>query len=261
MNIQNITINKEYPTEEILLPSRNIFYDHDILKIDEKVKIRGLTVEEQKRLLQSNQENQEGILNDIVYNSIVYPNNMKNTDMFIIDRDYILQKVRQLTYGDEVKQNFACMQCGQQNETVINIDELDVKYFDDDFKLPIVIKTDQILMDNKPVTLSFTLPTINANKDNQTLLRYHKKEKNQKSLIIYTTVFSCLIQINGEELTVRDKDQIMNLYMQLPQNKISELFKQLNTDYGMENTKQVTCDNCGYTNEVSVMTQDFFLHF
>ena len=259
-DISKLKINKkEYPVDEILIPSRNIFYSN-ILKVDEKIKVRGMTVEEQKKLLASTAESQESIINDIVFNCVEYPDNLNSIDLFIIDRDQILTKIRQLTYGDEVKANYQCSTCNTSNETVINLSNLDIKYFDDNLTLPIDVVTDAILVDDKPAKLSFTLPTLNSNKDNEILMRYHKKEKNTRSLMLYTSLFSTLYQINDELVDCQTKNQIMNIYMQLPASEFSKLLNAINNDYGTQSTVTVNCTNCGQENQISIMTTDFFLH-
>lgn len=62
-------------------------------------------------------------------------------NLLIIDRDFLLAKIRQITFGDIVKVTYTCSSCGNQNDEEVDLSKLPVEYFPDDFQVPIIVES------------------------------------------------------------------------------------------------------------------------
>ena len=119
--------------ETFSIPSRGKLYAN----IPEKFTLRAMTtVEEKMRLAGSGFET----IPNIIKACTVEPKEYDVFELKPFDLQFLMYKLRIVTYGSEYKISLVCPNCGRRHEKVINLDEIETKYLDDDsVKEPIEI--------------------------------------------------------------------------------------------------------------------------
>jgi len=248
--------NETYPTKSVIVPSRNKFYG-----LDEtfQFEVRSMTVQEQKALLAMNANNVDDTILKIV-RSCITNIDVGQLDLLIMDRDYLLYEIRQITYGSDMTIDYTCTNCGEKNDVVVNLSMLDIKYIEEPSetvleKMKYISKS---LIDDEtghPVEIQFFFPTVKSVKEMNMLM---KSKKNSKDMMIYSSIVSSIMSINGEPVPLQTKKDLLDLFMNLPASEITEMTKILKHDYGVQQTIVHECSNCGTENEVTVLNVDFF---
>ena len=139
--MSNVTIQEEYS-----LPSKGLIYK---VKFDPEVKLRSMTVaEEMKRLTQT--DNPYKNMSEIIESCLETKLPISVYDMCLGDYQYLLHKLRIVTYGPEYKLSIVCPYCGEVFNLDLNLEDLKVYEFDENsklettFKLPVTGKTVEI---------------------------------------------------------------------------------------------------------------------
>lgn len=246
-------MNEMYPTQSVVVPSKNRFYG-----LDEtfKFEIRGMTVQEQKQLLNMNQNNVDDTIMKII-RACVTNIDVNQLNLLLMDRDYLLYEIRKLTYGNDINIEYSCSNCGTKNSFVQDLSTLEVKYIDDDSILErLKYKSKYIINEEtgEPVVIQFFFPTVKSNNEMNILM----KNKNNKDLLIYQTIVSNIYSIDGEPVNLLMKKELMEIFMGLPASEITEMTKLLRHDFGIQQTVKHICDNCSTENDVPVLNTDFF---
>ncbi len=246
-----------YPTKSVIVPSKNKFYEG----LDEtfQFEVRSMTVQEQKALLAMNANNVDDTILKIV-RSCVTNIDISQLDLLIMDRDYLLYEIRQLTYGEDLTIDFTCSNCGEKNEVITNLSLLDIKYLEEPkeevlnrmkYKSKYIIDEET----NEPIEIQFFFPTVKSVREMNMLM---KSKKNSRDMMIYTSIVSNILSVNDEPVSFQVKKDLLNLFMNLPANEITEITKLLKHDYGVQQTVTHTCSVCGTENEVGILNVDFF---
>lgn len=116
--MDNFTIS-EYFT----LPSKGLVYDK---KVVPEIHMSSMTTRhEMQRLAPS--KSQFKVLCDIVDDCIVDNIGISSYDMCTGDYQFLLFKLRTVTYGPDVTLKDTCPYCGDSSELKINIDDLEIK--------------------------------------------------------------------------------------------------------------------------------------
>jgi len=135
--LSEVKVNSDW--RPLLLPSRGKSY----VSCDEEIEIKPFTFA-QERKLRSVKNVRGG--RDII--KILFADCVKGLEydsMTLTDKNYILFKLREISYGDDYTLEATCEHCESKNELSIKISEIPVEYAGDDFKEPLEI----ILPDSK----------------------------------------------------------------------------------------------------------------
>jgi hypothetical protein len=112
--------------EGMELPSKGLIYNKPVKAY---VELRSMTArEEMKRLSPSPAKFK--ILADIIEDCMIEKPAIHVYDMALGDYEYLLHRLRIVTYGDEYKIAVKCLSCGEISETVAHLEELPVIPFD-----------------------------------------------------------------------------------------------------------------------------------
>ena len=113
--------------EGMELPSKGKIYD---VKVDSHVELRSMTArDEMKRLSPSTARFK--VLADIIEGCMIEKPAIHVYDMALGDYEYLLHRLRIVTYGDEYKIAVKCSNCGDIVETTAHLEELKVTEFDE----------------------------------------------------------------------------------------------------------------------------------
>lgn len=238
---------------EYTLPSEGKVYGREI---NPQFKLRSMTTaEEMKRLNHSDRPYRA--MSEIIDDCLVEDIGISAYDLCVADYQYMLHKLRIVTYGPNYKIDSTCPYCGITNKATLNLDELPVTAFDKEtfekyteFTLPST---------NKQIKLKLQTPRI---LDDITFKTKEARRKNPKvngDPAFLFTLESLIDTINGEK---PEEFRLTPFIQKLPMmdtNYILRAAQKLNTSFGLESTLLHTCNVCGldYTSNFRT-TAEFF---
>lgn len=239
--------------EEYTLPSLGKVYTQ---KINPVVKLRSMTTQEEMKRLSPSERQYKGLC-DIIDDCIVEPIGISVYDMCIADYQFLLHKLRVVTYGNSYKINSICPYCGTQNEIELNLDELKVTEcsLEDisklmEFDLPKTGKHIKIALQTPRMLDEISI----RNKE----LQRKSKGAAQDATLIYT-ISSLISTIDGEYLdAVKKEDFVRNLPM-MDTNYILKHAQKLVESFGIDTTIEQFCGFCSLDYKGSFrFTSEFF---
>lgn len=232
---ENYTIKEGYE-----LPSKGLIYDKPINAV---VELRSMTTrDEMKRL--SPTKTPYKLLSEIIEDCMIIKPDIHVYDMCIGDYEYLLHKLRVVTYGPEYKILVQCPSCGAVNEQVIDLDSLKVLEFDaDEFKS---LQTVHLPKSDKTVTLKIQTPRM---LDDIELRKEEFKKKNKDVTIDPTLMITLQLVIDtvdGVKMSYTDLESFINKLPAKDTNVILNTMKKMNGKVGLDTTFEVPCDQCGF---------------
>lgn len=246
--MNNFTIANEYT-----LPSQGRVYD---VEITPSFKLRSMTtVEEMKRLNHSDKPNKN--IAEIMDDCLIENIGISAYDLCIPDFQYMLHKLRIVTYGPDYKLSSNCPWCGSSNINVVNLDDLKLVEFDNktfekysEFELPST---------KKLVKLRMQTPRILDNISTKVKDVRKKNPEFQGDPAFLFTLEALIDTVDGESLDrYRSIDFIRKLPM-MDTNYILKSAEKLNESFGLDKSLEHTCSVCGldYTGNFRT-TSEFF---
>jgi rRNA maturation protein Nop10 len=215
------------------LPSRGKAY----VDCDESVMIRPFTFAEEKKLRSIRKATQGAqVINSLIEDCV---EGLDLASMTLEDKNYIIFKLREISYGDEYTINATCQECEAENKLVVNISEVPVKYASDDYQEPFRV----VLPDSKQ-EVRFVTPRC---KDEAYLENAEKLMDNLWRFALSVGEYSeeKVIKAFFEKTTVRD---IVFFREELSKER-----------YGMEKAMSYECAACGeVTRSMIPFTESFF---
>lgn len=230
--MSNTTIVEDY-----LLPSLGKIYGE---KFDPHVRIRSMTVaEEMKRLTPTDMPYKTmcSIIDDCLETKLpisVY-------DMCIGDYQYLLHKLRVVTYGNSYTLTIRCPFCGSFFDHTINLDEQKVHEYDDSmrdllsFTLPVTGKT---------ITIGMQTPS-DLDRIEQKKKQLKKDFPDMKDDPTLMLNLSTIIKsIDGEPVNPITIDTVIKNLPMKDSNKIIRQANKLNGKVGVDINILGTCPDC-----------------
>lgn len=225
------------------LPSKGLIYDPPI---NPHIELRSMTArDEMKRLAPSNTPLK--VLADIIDDCIIKrPNEQPSIsvyDMCFGDYEFLLHKLRIITYGDEYKTLVQCPDCGEVIEAVAHLNDLSLKeYNEEEFKslcnivLPVSKKSVELI----PMTPHLT-EDIDA-------MVAQKKKKFKDASIDFNTLCKVICSIKSINGTSLGPLEIERQISELPAKDFQKLLlsiENLGKAIGLDNILALTCPKCG----------------
>ena len=221
------------------LPSKGRIYAK---AVDPHIELRSMTArDEMKRLSPSSTPLKT--LADIIEGCCIEKPAIHVYDMSLGDYEFLLHKLRIVTYGEDYKVGLRCSSCGESIETIAKLDQLSVKEFDEEavsnlqtFTLP---KSGHI------ITLNFLSPRI---VEEMEVKVKDMKRKYKTATIDFETLVRLLTNIdlvNGEKKSEAELERIITNLPALDLQKILNNIDKLNQQIGLDNVLYLTCPKCG----------------
>jgi len=242
---------KDYTiAETYTLPSEGKIYEGEV---SPEVRIRSMTTEEeQKRLAITDFPYR--MLCEIIDDCIVDDIGISSYDMCIGDYQFLLHKLRSVTYGSDYNMSASCIYCGCVSPENINLDELPIITFDEkvldylEFDLP---------KSGEHVRLNVQTPRM-LDKVNEKVKEYKKKGGLKDPTLTYTLA-SLIREVNGKKIDpLKLEEWVSNLPM-ADVNTIITYAEKVNNSVGVDTRLIITCNICGLSYESGLkMTQEFF---
>lgn len=248
--------------ETYSLPSRGKIYS---VPVKEQVKLRSMTVnEEMKRLSHSNTPYKT--LCDIIDDCIVGGKEelgISTYDMHLGDYQYLLHRLRVVTYGDEYPISSVCPICGRQNKKKISLDEINVNSIitDEDIEEFKNLLTIELPKTKRVIKLKFQTPRDldEILKDSMEFSDANPDSKIDKSYLF--TISHLIDEIDGQKTPKQLKDIFLNTLPLMDSNAIIKRATKINDKVGIDPIIKNVCSNpnCGAKYSTSFrITSEFF---
>lgn len=230
----NYTIMEGYE-----LPSQGKIYSKNV---NSHVELRSMTArDEMKRLSSSSMPLKT--LADIIEGCMIEKPAIHVYDMALGDYEFLLHKLRIVTYGEKYAIAIGCPHCGETVETEADLDTLELKEFDiEEFEK---LKTITLPRSNKTVVLTYQTPRIldeQENKAKEMKRRFKNAEINFETLLKLTTAIE---SVDGSKLTQVELETFINNLPALDMQKLNNAIDKLNAYIGLDTSLDVTCPKCG----------------
>lgn len=225
-------------SEQYVLPSLAKIYD---VEFDPHITLRSMTtVEEMKRLAPSEftYRNMCEIIDDCIIEDLP----ISCYDMCIGDYQYLLHKLRSVTYGSKYPVVHKCMYCGCTGEEQIDLSEFEVKTYTEDCEkyLSITLPTTK-----HEVKLNIQTPHM-LDKVQQDVKDYRKRTKGKSeydSTIVYL-ICSLLKQVDGKVPNPINLESWVKKLPMMDVNTILAYADKFNQSIGVDTSLTFICDVC-----------------
>lgn len=224
------------------LPSKGKIYG---VKIDPQVELRSMTArDEMKRLSPSNSQFKK--LADIIEGCMIEKPKVKVYDMALGDYEFLLHKLRIVTYGSKYKISVGCPHCGHVFETEADLEQLQILEFDEEkFK---ELQTITLPVSGDVVKLRFQTPrmldTIEA-KTRDMKRKFRDAELEFNLLVLLEEIID---EVNGNKLDPLKAEAYVSKLPARDMTKLVNTLDALNECIGLDTTLIVDCPQC--TSEV-----------
>lgn len=243
--VQGPNMDDEFrvPTEEVILPSRGVFYQNQ----KSTVKIKYLTAEEDN-ILFSTDLIRSGKVLDVLLEQAVLDKDLRPDDMVSGDRNYLLIEIRKTGFGSEYKPgDQMCGSCGQDYSPVVDLDKLTPKM------LEAMPDSDGLYSLEMPVTkipIRFRLLRGSDEKRLSKMIESGQKKGGMKvSKLITERYLLQIMEVNGN----KDKLYISKFISAMP-TKDSLFFREYNkqVEPGINLEYEFECTHCSATETKTV---------
>lgn len=234
MTENNYTIAESYE-----LPSKGLIYD---VPFDGKVKLRAMTTaDEMKRLSPS--ELPYKTMSEIIDDCLITKLPISVYDLCIGDYQFLLHKLRIVTYGPDYKVNIFCPNCGNSETVTINLDELDILEYTEEIES---LKKVSLPVSKKEITLKIQTPrTVDyVTKRTKEIKQKNKELQYDPSLLV--TLESLIETIDGEKPSALKLESFVRTLSMRDANILLQSSKRLNAKIGIGSDFATTCTSCGY---------------
>lgn len=223
--------------ESFSLPSKGAIYEENV---NPHIIMKSMTTrQEMARLSATSSYNKimSNIIDECIEENTL---GMSSYDLCLGDYQYLMYKLRIVTYGNEYEQRGRCPFCGKIEDININLDDLLVKEYDEGLG--------ELLILDLPVSgyqLELTLQTprmldIIDDKNRQ----YQKRHPNEDGTLLFTLATS-IVRLDGE---VPDPFTLEEKLKDLPMKDTSLLIdrlNKLNSYIGLDLSIDHKCSKCG----------------
>ena len=228
--LKNITGGDEWIT--LNLPSRGKSYrDHEGV-----VSIKAFTYREEKKLRSIKKVNQANNIIKSLFGDCV--KGLDYDSMTLEDKNFILFKLREISYGDKYVISAVCPDCSAENNLNLLISEIPVEYAADDFEEP----------------LEITLP------DSDQVVKYiNPRAKDEPYMEDMVTLTENLWRFALSVGTHSDKNILRQFFEKTTVRDISFFRENLSkSHYGFTKKVAFDCASCGETTETFVPFNESF---
>lgn len=235
------------------LPSLGKVYDR---KVNPEIKLRSMTViEEQKRLNTSDRpyKNLAIVLDDC----LIDKPEISSYDLCLSDFQFLLHRLRVVTYGSNYRLVNKCPYCGYENEDEVNLLDIPVIQYTDDLKKYLDIT---LPVSKQNVKLRMQTPRMldDISVETKKLLQ-KKRSSSSKESAFLLSIEACIESIDGKKLDrIQLEDYLRDMQM-ADVNYILAAINRMNDSFGLDTELECHCDMCDSDYDSSFrVTPEFF---
>ena len=224
--------------EGYTLPSKGKIYE---VTVDPHVELRSMTArDEMKRLSPSSTPLKT--LADIIEGCCIEKPAVHVYDMSLGDYEFLLHKLRIVTYGEDYKVSLRCPDCGEVIETIAKLGQLEVKEFDEEVVNS--LQTFSLPKSGRSITLNFLSPRM---VEEMEVKVKDMKRRYKNATIDFETLVRLLVNIDLVDGEKKSEIELENIITNLPAldlQKILNNIDKLNKQIGLDNILYLTCPKC-----------------
>ena len=221
------------------LPSKGKIYGNNV---NPHVELRSMTARDEMRRL-SPSSTPLKTLADIIEGCCVEKPGIHVYDMSLGDYEFLLHKLRIVTYGEDYKVALRCSECGELIEAVAKLDQLNVKEFDEELIRD--LQTFSLPVSGRIVSLNFLTPRITEEME---VKARDMKRKYKGATIDFDTLVRVLCNIDLVDGEKKNEFELENFVTNLPARDLQKILNnidKLNQQIGLDNVLYLTCPKCG----------------
>lgn len=243
--MENYTI-----TESYTLPSKGKVYKQQI-KAD--ITLRSMTTaDEMRRLSQSDKPYK--LLSEIIDGCILDNPGISCYDMCMGDYQFLLYKLRTVTYGSDYKVDVVCPHCLSRSIETIDLDQLKVLEYDSEFDNYLHI---ELPISKKQIDLRLQTPRMldEVTEKAKDISKRFPEYKGEPAFLC--TLDSIVYKIDGQMYDDIEKEAFLK---NLPMKDVNYILKTIKkVDIGIENETEIKCSKCGKVHRIIIpITGEFF---
>ena len=223
--------------EFFTLPSKGLIYEEDV---NPEIILGSMkTKHEMMRLSAS--ENNNKIMADIIDDCIDGDPGISSYDMCLGDFQYLMYKLRTVTYGPDYEMYGVCPFCGSENYVNVNLEELEVYEYDDELAS---LLTFTLPVSENEVTLTLQTPRILDTINKKVNEAKRRRKTTENSTLLYTITTS-IVQLNGEDPNPFSLEEIVRDLPMKDTNMLLNRINEINGKIGVQLDVDATCSTCG----------------
>lgn len=243
--MENYTIAETYE-----LPSKGEVYSQ---KINSKVRLRSMTTEEEMKRL-GHSENPNELLAEIINDCLIEKLPIHAYDLCVADYQYLMHKLRVVTYGQNYPVTTICPICGNPNNSNIDLEKLKVINFSEDMKSHLNIT---LPVSGKNIELKLQTPRIldEVFTKSKELLAKSSDSKSEPALLF--NIISMISKVDGKVVEDFKLESFVRKLAMKDTNYILNHIKAIN--FGLDTTIKCKCKSCKQSYESRLpITGEFF---
>ena len=238
--------------ENYTLPSKGLIYK---TPFNPEITLRSMTLAEEMRRLQSSDDAYRP-MSDVIDDCIETKLPISSYDMCLGDYQFLLHKLRIVTYGPDYKLTVLCPRCGAQNELNINLDALKAIELPDNYQEMMEITLPR---SNDVVKIKFQTPRMldQITKERKDMKKQFPDLKGDPTMLL--TLQNVVDEVNGRKMSkLALQEYIKNLPM-LDIQYLLQMSSKLSDCVGVDPIIEYTCEECGGEEKASFrFTPEFF---
>ena len=222
------------------LPSKGKIYKQGA--VNPNVELRCMTTrDEMKRLSPSNTQFKK--IADLIEGCMIEKSKMHVYDMALGDYEFLLHKLRIVSYGPKYKMSVPCHYCGEIFEGEADLEQLKVKEFDlEKFES---LKTFTLPISGDTISIKFQTPRMLdeiESKTKEMKRRYKDAEIDFNLLVLLQQVID---EVNGAKMEPTRLESYINKLPARDTLKIINNLDALNDCIGIDSSIEIDCPRCG----------------
>lgn len=248
--------------ETYTLPSKGKIYN---IKFDPEIKLRSMTTNEEMMRLAHTDTPYKSLCDIIDRCWVDKPDNVTSYDMHLGDYQFLLHKLRVVTYGSDYPVTSVCPVCGKVNKQKLNLDEIPLLPFnpDDETQLEEFKKSMFFTLprSGKQVKIKFQTPRDLDEIAKESKIKNEENAEEKKNQEYLITLKHTIDTIDGKRpASVILENFLKNLPL-MDTNLIVQKASKLNDKVGIDTKIQNQCSNpnCGAKYRTSFrISNEFF---
>lgn len=247
-NISSTSVQHDFPTEVIELPSEGYFYPQGHPLSSGKLEMKYMTAKEEDILTSQNLIKKGVVLDKLLESMIVTPGVISD-DLLVGDKNAILIAARILAYGPEYSAKVTCPKCGEENNVTINLQNMANSDFDFSNYIKGKNEFEFILPVSKHV-VTYKLLYSKDEKEIETEIKSLTKiNKHGPTSEITTRLKKTIISINGDN----NRGKINAFVDNMPSRDALELRRHIKTNTPtFDMTFDFTCEHCDHEGRIAM---------
>ena len=239
--------------EEFTLPSKGKVYPAD-KKVNANVKLRSMTTEEEMKRL-GHSPYVYKMFSEMIDNCLVEKPGIDTYDLCLGDYQYLLYKLRTVTYGPEYNVQSYCPLCGNLNKITVNLDSLKINSYDESLSKSLEF---QLPVSKKIIKLKWQTPRILDEVEKLTKEQNSQSSDSVDSAILFNVMY-LIDTVDGLSYDNVKKEMFVRSLPMRDTNCILQTAKKLMGKLGIDTLITHKCESCNQEYKLQLpITGEFF---